>query len=70
MRIKMANTIKKDKIMEFKEFYENKFEPINKNILNMIESTPKEFVPNRLKCQFQKTCNNNYHRSVQTCVRN
>jgi hypothetical protein len=52
MRIKMANTMKKDKIIEFKQFYENKFEPVNKNILSMIERTPREFVPNRLKCQF------------------
>ena len=52
MRIRAANLMKQNKIQEFKDFYESKFKPVNKNILYMIESTPKEFVPTKMKTKF------------------
>ena len=34
LRIKQANSIKKEKVMEFKAFYVDKFEPISKRIIH------------------------------------
>ena len=37
MRIKQANSIKKEKLEEFQTFYREKFNSTNQYILNMIE---------------------------------
>ena len=52
MRIKQANSIKREKLEEFQTFYREKFQPTNQYIMNMIERTPKEHVPTQLKAQF------------------